>query len=72
MDGNRGMGTAYFFLARQAHKVTEPSTDELEEQHLVQLQQYEIETALLQGEFKVLSWAAIFVIALLRPQSDAE
>lgn len=64
VDANRGMGTAYFFLARQAHKVIEADADDLEEQHLLQLQRHEIETALIQGQFKVLAWVANVAIAL--------
>lgn len=58
------MGTAYFFLARQAHKVIEANADDLEEQHLLQLHRHEIETALIKQEFRVLSWAANVAIAL--------
>ena len=71
VDANRGMGTAHFFLARHAHKVAEPSADDLEEQQLLQLHQHEIETALLQGEFKVLAWAANISLALLHLQRAA-
>jgi len=32
VDGNRGAGTAHFYLARRAHRVGEPDADDLEEQ----------------------------------------
>jgi ADP-ribose pyrophosphatase len=31
VDANRSVGTGYFWLARRAHKVTEPNADDLEE-----------------------------------------
>ena len=70
VDANRGMGTAYFFLAHHAHKVTEPSSDDLEQQQLLQLDRQDIETAHQQGEFKVLSWAANISMVLLHIQRD--
>lgn len=70
VDANRGMGTAYFYLARQAHKVAEAEADDLEEQQLLQLRHHELVTALSQGEFKVLSWAANIALALLYMQQD--
>jgi ADP-ribose pyrophosphatase len=70
VDANRGMGSAHFFLARQAHKVAEPNTDDLEEQHLLQLHRPEIEAALINGEFKVISWAASIALALLYIQKE--
>ncbi len=65
VDGNHGAGTAHLFLARGAHRVTEPSSDDLEEQELVLLTKAEVETALRNGDFKVLSWAAAIAMALL-------
>ncbi len=64
VDGNRGAGTAYLFLARRAHRVTEPDSDDLEELQLLHLNRPELETALAAGEFKVLPWAAVVVLAL--------
>jgi ADP-ribose pyrophosphatase len=64
VDGNRGAGTAYLFLARRAHRVTEPDSDDLEELQLLRLDRPELETALAAGEFKVLPWAAVVVLAL--------
>ncbi|MCB9078148.1 MAG: NUDIX domain-containing protein [Anaerolineaceae bacterium] len=64
VDGNRGAGTAYLFLAQGAHQVAEPDADDLEEQELLFLDQAEVEQALLGGEFKVLSWATTVALAL--------
>ncbi len=65
VDGNHGAGKAHLFLARGAHHVTEPSSDDLEEQELLLLSRGEVEEALRKGEFKVVSWAANVAMALL-------
>lgn len=66
VDGNRGAGTAHLFLARDARRVTEPISDDLEEQQLLHLSRSEVEAALAAGEFKVLAWATIVALALLQ------
>ncbi|HEM60943.1 MAG TPA: NUDIX hydrolase, partial [Chloroflexi bacterium] len=59
VDGNRGLGQAYFFLAQGARCVAEPEADDLEEQELLLLTRQEIDAALQAGEFKLVPWAAI-------------
>lgn len=66
VDGNRGNGIAHFFLARSAHKVTDPDADDLEEQELLHLSRAEVEAAVARGAFKVLPWQAVMALALLR------
>jgi ADP-ribose pyrophosphatase len=66
VDGNRGGGTAYLFLAQGARRTAEPDADDLEEQELMTLSRSEIEHALALGEFKVLAWPAALALALLR------
>lgn len=66
VDGNRGGGTAYLFLARGARRVADPHPDDLEEQELVLLGRTEIGAALAAGEFRVLPWASVVALALLR------
>jgi ADP-ribose pyrophosphatase len=66
VDGNRGAGTAHLFLAHGARQVARPTADDLEEQSLLLLNWAEVERALAQGEFKVLSWAALMALALLQ------
>jgi ADP-ribose pyrophosphatase len=66
IDGNRGFGTANFYLAQRAHRVAEPEADDLEEQELVLLTREQIESALDAGDFKTLPWAAIVALALRR------
>ena len=65
VDGNRGMGMAYFFLAQGAVRVASPDADDLEEQDLLLLTRPEIDAALELGRFKLLPWAAIMALALL-------
>lgn len=64
VDGNRGAGTAHFYLARGARKVAEVVSDDVEEQELLLLSRPEVEVALDAGEFKVLPWAALVALAL--------
>ena len=70
VDGNRGAGKAYFFLARNAYRAAEPDADDLEEQELLYLSRDEVETALAGGEFKVLPWSAVMALALLHLRED--
>lgn len=65
VDGNRGCGVGHLFLARGARKVAEPDADDLEEQELLTLTRAEVEAALAEGRFGVLSWAAAVALALL-------
>ena len=64
VDGNRGAGVAYPFLATGARQVTEIDADDLEEQELLLLSRAEIEAALDAGEFKSLPWVAAVALAL--------
>jgi ADP-ribose pyrophosphatase len=64
VDGNRGAGTAYLFLALGARRVAKANADDLEEQQLLHLSHAEIEAALHAGEFKVLAWATVVALAL--------
>ena len=65
VDGNRGAGTAYLFLAGGARRTADIQSDDLEEQQLLHLSRIEIEAALAAGEFKVLAWATVVALALL-------
>ena len=65
VDGNRGVGTAYFFLAQGARRVAERDADDLEEQELLYLSRAEVRAALVAGEFKLLPWATIVALTLL-------
>lgn len=64
VDGNRGAGVAYPFLARGARHVAPIHADDLEEQTLLLLTRAEVETALDAGEFKLLPWAVAVALAL--------
>ena len=64
VDANRGAGTAYFYLARGAHRIADRNADDLEEQAIQLLGRDEVEAALRAGEFKLLAWAALVALAL--------
>ena len=66
VDGNRGVGSGHFFLARGARRVAAPVSDDLEEQEVLFLTRAEARDALSRGEFKLMPWAAAVAIALLR------
>jgi ADP-ribose pyrophosphatase len=66
VEGNRGVGTAHFYLALGAHRVAERDADDLEEQELLLLSRDEMVAALDAGQFKLLSWVAIVALALRR------
>jgi len=66
VDGNRGAGVSYPFLATGVRRVAEIDADDLEEQELLLLSRAEMEAALDAGEFKSLPWAAAVALALRR------
>ena len=61
---NRGIAMAHLFLALDAHSVMPPDSDDLEEQELIYLTRLELETALVEGRFKVLAWATVVSLGL--------
>ena len=66
VDANRGAGTGHAFLARGAYYVGDSITDDLEEQELHLLTRDQVETALTNGEFKVMPWTTAVALALLK------
>jgi len=62
---NRGGGSGYLYLAQNARWVAEPDSDDLEEQELLLLDLDEVEQAVAEGSFKVITWAACVALALL-------
>lgn len=63
-DGNHGNGMANLYLARHARQVGEIIADDLEEQEILILSRNELMQALLNGDFKVLSWSTAVALAL--------
>ena len=61
---NRGGGHGHFFLALNARYKCAPHADDLEEQELLFLTRPEIEAALNQQKFKVVSWVTLIILAL--------
>lgn len=70
VDGNRGCGTAHLFLAQHAHKIAEPDADDLEEQELLHLSCSEVEAAVVNGDFTILAWQTVMVLALWHLNRD--
>ncbi len=66
IDGNRGCGTAYFFIAEGARKVAEPDADDLEEMEMLLIPPGQIKAAIANGEIKTLPWIAAFALGLQR------
>lgn len=64
VDGNRGAGNSYLYLAQRAEFAGKVESDDLESLELLYLDRSEIQVALKAGEFKVLSWAATIGLAL--------
>jgi len=64
LDPNRGIATMHLFLALNAKRISEPNSDDLEDQELLFLTRNEIENALKAGEFKILSWSAVVAMSL--------
>ena len=65
LDPNRGIAKMYLFLALNAQPVTQPDSDDLEDQELLMLNRDELEQALKKGEFKIITWSAVVAMALL-------
>ena len=64
LDPNRGIATMHLFLALDARQVTEPDSDDLEDQELLVLSKDEIKKSLHEGEFKIVAWAAVVALSL--------
>jgi ADP-ribose pyrophosphatase len=64
LDPNRGIATMHLFLALNAEQVSQPQSDDLEDQELLSLSRDEIEAALNAGAFKILSWSAVVALSL--------
>ncbi len=70
-DGNRGAGTGHFFLARDAHRVSEPNSGDLEDIEIHLVSPGDLADAIRKGDMPVLSNAAAFALALLTNQNAA-
>lgn len=72
VDANRGVATAYTFLATGAEKIADPDADDLEAQELVLLAHDSVQKALFNNEFPVLPWANLVALSLLKLQELSE
>lgn len=68
VDANRGVATAYTFLATGAAKTTDPDADDLEAQELVLLSRDDVQKALFNNAFKVVTWSNVISLGLLKLQ----
>jgi ADP-ribose pyrophosphatase len=66
VDGNRGAGTAYCYLAIDAWRTNALPSDDLEEHELLLLSRAELEAVGLNHEFKLASWATLAALTLIR------
>jgi 8-oxo-dGTP pyrophosphatase MutT (NUDIX family) len=64
VDPNRGVATGYLYLARGARQVYTIDSDDLEEQEILLLNREQLESALAEGSFIILAWAAAVAFAL--------
>jgi len=64
LDPNRGVAKVYYYLALNARFVTEPDSDDLEDQELLEVTRDELEQALFAGEFKEATWGALVSMSL--------
>ena len=71
LDPNRGIATMHLFLALDAKQVTEPNSDDLEDQELLFLSRNELDDALNVGEFKILAWSAVVALSLYYLKNNA-
>ena len=70
VDGNRGAGRAFLFLARRARWQQPIDADDLEEQALILMSRGELAAALHEGAFKVLPWTTAVALTLCRLSPD--
>lgn len=68
VDGNRGSGRGHFFLATGVEYRQPINADDLEVLEPILLSRYELQVALLKGEFQVMPWTACIALALLHEQ----
>lgn len=66
LDANRGVGRVDLFHARDVKVVSEPDSDDLEEQELVLMTREELLKAVLREKFQILPWAAAIALSLLK------
>ena len=66
LDPNRGVARVNYYLALDARRVTEPDSDDLEDQEMLEVTRDQLERALFTGEFKEATWAGLVSMALNR------
>jgi hypothetical protein len=69
---NRGGGIGYLYLAHGARYVMDVESDDLEEQELLYLDLDEVEQAITNGDFNIVSWTACVALALLHIKAEQQ
>lgn len=72
VDGNHGVSTAHFYLARKARtsgRSGQAESDDLEEQELVELTRQEVMEEVAKRSFRVMSWMTAMTLALLETEN---
>lgn len=65
VDANRHMGNGYFFLAKNARVIAEPAHDDLEDFKIHWVSLEDLESALFEGRFGVMTYGINIALALL-------
>lgn len=63
VDGNKGSGKGYFFIAEEIERTSEPVTDEMEEAEIVFMEPQKAIEQLLESETAELATAALLLLA---------
>ena len=66
VNGNYGCGKAHLFMARDAYRVAEPDSGDLEEIEIVLMEPDKLMNALLDGQVHLLSSATLIALAQIR------
>lgn len=74
LNGNYGCGRAHLFCARNARKVTEPVSGDLEEMEIITLTRAALTAALVKGDVHLMAVAMLILLAdqLERPSRKVE
>lgn len=65
-NGNYGCGKAHLFLAKNAYKIQEPASGDLEDMEIMLMDNSEVWKALIEGEFHMLASVAIVALAQIQ------
>lgn len=64
-DGNKGCGTAHFFIAEELEKVADPEEDDMEETEIIFIEPNKVAELIINGEIQLVSTVALLSIAMI-------